>query len=177
MKKSKHSKSLSPWDLTVKGSYDVPPIEAHSYPVNITEDKDYGFGKEYWDWGTDNIKSYDEWSWEKNTPPIVGVYNTQHYDAEEISAKWSGALVKFTTHLYARGLNLYDTPSLSVSMNQQQSGKDQPLAAGHLNHTGTVFEVDSKPNYRGQWCVNVLWSDGMVSYENILDLELIQPGT
>ncbi len=171
------------WDLPTKGSYDT----SYDVPYNTTicgsrrmpdSDPDPDpFGKTYWEW-SDN-KSYDEWQWERVTPSL-SVYNDEQYDAEEIKKKWSGALVKFSTYLYARsmGVNIYDPGNYGLNIHSENSSrKDLPHSADVYRHTGTVFEVDSRPNYRGQWCVSVLWSDGMISYENILDLEIIQAKT
>ena len=47
----------------------------------------------------------------------------------------------------------------------------------YLRYTGTVVDIATHANYKNQWCVNVLWSDGQISYENILDLQIIQPGS
>ncbi len=110
----------------------------------------------------------------------VGIYNTQQKDLEEIKAEWLGALVRFNTRYYNMGLSVFNGPPTLSSVYDDPLKPSQSRMSDddydYLNHTGTVISVAEHTNYKGQWCVTVMWSDGMLSYENILDLQIIQPG-
>ena len=157
-------KNKSPWNLAEKGSYSDLDDSAVLNPL----DSDISI------WTADIDNSYDKWSWEL-PPRGQDIYSKYQEAAEEITARWAGALVKFGQYLYARGLSLYDPPNLNVYHRSETTSRiDSPEGVDQMKYPGTVFEVDERPNYKGNWCVSVLWSDGIISYENILDLEIIQ---
>lgn len=84
----------------------------------------------------------------------------------ECHAKWTGALVKFATHI---GGN---------------AGHPLQVSAGgtvadiiDLNMTGTVFEISL--NFKERWMAQVLWANGSTTGEVVDDLVIVQapPGT
>jgi len=172
------------WDLptNIKGSYD------HYYKDNDYKDmiKPTYNPKDYWGFEekSDSLqkKMYDDWAYEATDPYTynpTGVQRTRAKDAEEVRARWAGSLVQFSSPYYPRGLAAY--PDLVVTSPMAEHNPNVSRKVRGTDDTrpccmGTVIKVDSQPGYRDQWCVSILWSDGVISYENILDLEIVQPG-
>ncbi len=171
-------KNKNLWDLTVKGSYSVSELDGDTVQTLHPLASDPSI------WAKEIENPYEKWNWEL-TPQCTDAYgkriDNKHLEsAEEVLSRWDGALVRFGPYLFGRGINIYDPPNFSAYKplyQPENTSRIDKLEADYAQHTGTVFEVDKAPNYKGGWCVYVLWSDGMVSYENIQDLEIIQPGT
>ena len=178
------------WDLptTIKGSYDS------YYKDNDYKDliKPTYNPKDYWGYeekASLEKNMYGDWAYEatdRYNPSSTDIQRTRVTDVEEVRARWAGSLVQFVAPYYPRGLSteswasLTTFPNLSVTspMAEHNPNTSRKVHGDHeaASCMGTVIKVDSQPGYRDQWCVSILWSDSMISYENILDLEIIQPG-
>lgn len=107
--------------------------------------------------------------------PYQERYELQKADYEHILKKWSGTVVRF--HPYtSHSMNMLYSPIVTpTTPAYNQSTSRQDWSEPHYNKCGTVVQVDSKPNYKGQWHVTILWPDGLMSYENISDLTIVFP--
>lgn len=112
------------------------------------------------------------------------------------AGRWLGALVRFRPMYYDSTTPSYIwtaipnpyTVGTSIPNHTGTGGYDDSTISrlawpaadidgqAYLSYTGTVISVDDQPNYKGQYHVSVLWADGPITYENIADLEIIQPG-
>jgi hypothetical protein len=81
-------------------------------------------------------------------------------ECAEVKARWTGALVKFATHITPD----YRNP-LHVSPRE--------IDPSSLNVTGTVFETEV--DYQDRSTVQVLWADAAITNEKIDDLVIVQP--
>ena len=179
------------WDFPVKGSYSLDDDDLKPKYNDLYKDDLYGAPsyspKDYWDFEekSDGIpkKIYDDWVYETTEPyniDSVGIHNSRLVDKEEVHARWAGALVQFSSPYYPRGITAFPDLIVTTTVHPPHSPELSRKVRGREDtrpqYTGTVINVDDKPGYRGQWCVSILWADGIISYENILDLEIIQPG-
>ena len=168
MKKSKSNK---------KSGLEKTLLDSSNIELKGSLVQDYNFG-----WGTDsNTYEYSDiydYGYSYNPGP-KDIYTTQAIEADNVKTEWLGALVRFNTRYYNRGITsvFSGPPSLVVDPNGSNTSRLSDEDYDYLRYTGTVVDIATHANYKNQWCVNVLWSDGQISYENILDLQIIQPGS
>jgi hypothetical protein len=166
-------KLLEELELNVKGSWGTYKDACRD---DLYGEYDFGWG-DYKDKyasikkSIDNIYDYDY------SPNPTDVYNIEQQEADRVRREWRGALVRFNTRYYNSenyGPGSYST--LTVTSGPHASRLYDDESCEYLKHTGTVVDVSRKSNYKGQWCVTIMWSDALLSYENILDVQIIQPG-
>ena len=149
-------------------------LEEHS--KKYTDDwDDYKYYADNWDMGPHDpdyelmITKHNGWDVDKDnylpsTPALeIPVYPISAATEEEraaIKTRWTGALVKFASHMpeFKKGPMDIGTRSIDPS---------------RLNVTGAVFETEV--NYQDRWTVQVLWPNGAVTSEKIDDLVIVQP--
>ena len=101
--------------------------------------------------------------------PYQEEYEWGEAERQLLLNKWEGKLVRLIP-VPDYGYNSYSTWIRGpASSDTSRTSWETSNPAG----VGTVISLDSKPNYKGQWGANVLWPDGLISYENIADLILI----
>ena len=129
------------------------------------EEWKYGYDHDYelmmkknysWDISDDDYAPY---STAHEEPTSRACTHTEEERAE-VKARWTGALVKFATHV---------TPNHKNPLHVSARTPDP----SSLNVTGTVFETEV--NYVDRWTVQVLWANGAVTSEKIDDLVIVQP--
>jgi hypothetical protein len=146
------------------------------------------------------------WDYDQYANATAGTYDTtgpRNCIKDNVPAKpterWLGALVRFRPMYYNTGAPSYawhatlqnpytvgtamsnfpgsgqaDNSMSTISRLAWPDRDDESQV--YLSYTGTVIDIDDQPNYKGQYHVSVLWADGPITYENIGDLEIIQPG-
>jgi len=96
-------------------------------------------------------------------PKALDPQGESSYTEEErskVEARWTGALVKFATHIGGNA---------GYPLQVSTGGSDVVEFFG----TGTIFET--RVNYQDRWIVQVLWANGTVTSEKIDDLVIVQP--
>ena len=151
-------------------------LDSHDLDIKGSIYQDYDFG-----WGIDgNSYTYSDiydYGFTYSKDP-KDVYMIQQEEASKVKAEWAGALVRFNTRYYNRGITsvFSGAPSTIIDTGGSNTSRLSDEDYDYLKHTGTVISVATNSNYKSQWCATIMWSDGMLSYENVLDLQIIQPG-
>ena len=99
-----------------------------------------------------------------------------HYEWTEqerklLVEKWVGALVRLIP--IPDWTNNYWPLNMQPGRGQPKSSRNDWDVSNKPKGLGTVIELEKEPNYKGQWNASILWSDGLMSYENIADLIII----
>ena len=124
--------------------------------------------------------------WDDEFAKEKGAVLPREWNAEErdvVHGTWSGALVRFIPTAPHFGgdpwkwVPGYENFQYPKHHKESRAGGKLPEDLIHTAGTGTIISVDDNPNYKGQWMVDVLWSDGIMSYENINDLVIVAPGS
>ena len=162
-----------------KKEYDSWTIDVKSADLNSLSLDSLNDGIWLKEWGY-NAKVPLAGSWVEDVmKPDVGQndYHLSEQERKSVHNTWTGAVVHFVPMAVA------GYPWVPGYHNFDYTGSGKKSRAAHFpadqvpsGSTGTIISVDMKPNYKGQWMANVLWSDGMLSYENINDLVIVVPG-
>lgn len=98
-------------------------------------------------------------------------YEWTEQERELLVKKWVSALVRLIP--VPDWGNNYWPLTVRPGHGQPKSSRNEWDISSRPNGIGTVIELADRPNYKGQWGASILWSDGLMSYENIADLVII----